>query len=140
MNFNPVELAVLSKVFEAKNKEVAPGTHSVDLTVKLRVQGQVSKSEDTTAVGTVSVPIYAALALFLDKMTPTKRKRVLGQLGACMQLALLQQGNKSDNLINALDLHEMKESIEKTFKENVPRINCSGRTSVSRLVVEVLEK
>lgn len=53
---------------EIKSMRLLPGTHTVNEIIRISVQGEVKKGDDTEYTPTVEIPLLPTLALLLEKM------------------------------------------------------------------------
>ena len=134
---NDAILVAVSKLLGNNAPVLAPGTYPVNGEVTLRVNGIVTKGEDTEYTPTVDIPLIPTLALVLEKSGIT-RERSIALLTEAMQesLALGQQAH--DSVCDRIT--DIETAIERVRQvtDALPKKTRTGQTRV-RGEIEILE-
>ena len=135
-DLDPVELlalskAVKSKAVEAARRELGPGVHHVDCTV--RVRGSLEIGEDGERSPTASIPVKEVLALFVAR-SGANRGAALKLLRTCLRDALSKGPSAQGAITMAADIDRIFEAEVAELVKGLPPTPVRGSV---RVAVEV---
>ena len=134
---NDAILVALSKLLNNNAPVLAPGTYPVNGEVTLRVQGVVTKGEDSEYTPTVDIPLIPTLALVLEKSGIT-RERSIALLTEAMQEALALGQRAQGAVCDRITDIETALARVREVTDALPKKLRAGQTRV-RGEIEILE-
>jgi dihydroxyacetone kinase-like predicted kinase len=136
----PATLAALGKLVAEAAKEqrdeLAPGKHTVDEIVTLKVDGTVSVSADTTRAPTCSIPLLPTLALMAKRMG-IQRESAFEILRSVMTEALSLGKDATTELLAQSGVEEAMEKIQEEIIAKLPRTPAKGKVVVDGTAMAV---
>ena len=139
MNLTAATLTALAKTFadEAKKarKSLAPGEYAADATVTVEVSGTVSVSEDETYTPTTSVPVKAALALFM-RYSGVTGPAAMDALTRAMTEAVAMGAKGAETIPEVADIEAAEAKVIAGLKALPPKSR-AGKVRVKATLAEV---
>ena len=129
-------LVAVSKLLSNSTPVLRPGSYPVNGEVTLRVQGVVTKGEDTEYTPTADIPLIPTLALVLEKSGIT-RERSIALLTEAMQESLAMGQTAHCALSHRMNDIETAMARVREVTHALPKKTRSGATRV-RGEIEIL--
>jgi|14BtaG_2_1085337.scaffolds.fasta_scaffold02169_2 hypothetical protein len=128
--FSPAVAATLAQFFaaEAKRHPLEPGTHSVQATISLVLDGVVSRAGAEQYTPTTSVPLKSVLALLIPFLGDN-REQALDIIAKAMAYAITADVKADDVLaLSIKDITQTQNRVTQTLGEMPPKER-AGKTS-----------
>jgi len=130
---------IISKKWKDAELELPVGRTSIDTEFVVRVAGSVSKREDQFISPTVSIPLIATLAFFVDKLG-VDRAKALETLREAISEAMMSDVEESPSIKSRIkEVGRAVAAVKKDLIERLPKMRRTGRVDLDDLLVTVHE-
>jgi hypothetical protein len=130
---------IISKKWKDAELELPVGRTSFDTEFVVRIAGSVAKREDQIVSPTVSIPLIATLAFFVDKLG-VDRGKALETLREAITEAMVADVEESPSIKSRIkEVGEAVAAVKKDLIERLPKMRRSGRVDLDDLLVTVHE-
>jgi hypothetical protein len=130
---------IISKKWKDADLELPVGRTSIDTEFVVRIAGSVEKREDQFVSPTVSIPLIATLAFFVDKLGVEKTK-ALETLRDAITEAMMSDVEESPSIKSRIkEVSEAVAAVKKDLIERLPKMRRAGRVDLDDLLVTVHE-
>lgn len=138
MNLNQIEKLAVAKAMAKKEADEARdgigiGKQSVDF--YLHVSGELSVAADTEKTPTVSIPLYATLAIALKK-AGVQAENILALIESSVIEAIAKDQSMNDELSDSIE--KICDHLKTRFAETLPKTPVRGAVKAN-LTVEKIE-
>ena len=128
MNMTASQVVALAKgikeaAVKAASDQLAPGVHEVSFLV--RIEGALTKSEDTLKVPTCRTPWLAAFGLFL-KRSGFQRDKAVRDLMECIREAIAMDESAAEALYAEVGIKEIEDQLKAEYAK-LPKIRAAGQ-------------
>jgi len=131
--------ALVAKVWKNADLELEPGTHFVDETFLVHINGTVVKQNDAMVAPTTSLPLITILALFCEK-SGICRDHALRMLKEAI-IEAMESGTTTKNAqikTRMNDVESAVKAIKTDLIAKLPKQRRSGRVITKDLQIEVV--
>jgi hypothetical protein len=128
-----VAKAIADKAAKAAREEIQPGLRIVDF--YLHVHGDLAIAQDTEKTPTVSIPLYATLAIALKK-AGVQAENILSIIESSVSEAIANDTKVNDGISEQVE--QICDHLKTRFAETLPKTPVRGAVKAN-LVVEKIE-
>jgi len=129
---------LIAKCWKNEAVTLAPGKHSIDEVLTIRLTGTVVKQSDGTVAPTVSIPLIPTLALFWEK-SGIARDHALRMLKESILEAMANGKNPDERIETRMkDIETAVTAIRQKLIAELPKMKRTGAVVTKGLQVEVL--
>jgi len=136
---NSTVQGIVAKKWKDHDLELPVGRTSIDSSFVVRVAGSVVKREDQFVAPTVSIPLIATLAFFVDRMGLDKGL-ALSTLREAITEAMKADVEESPAIkAKMTEVAEAVAAVKKDLIAHLPKMRRSGKVDLDDLLVTVHE-
>lgn len=130
---------IVAKKWKDLDVELPVGRTSIDTSFVVRVAGSVQKRENQFVAPTISIPLLATIAYFVDRLGIGK-DQALTTLREAVTEAMTQKVEESPAIkAKMADMESAVAAVKRDLIEKLPRLRRSGRVDLDDLLVTVHE-
>lgn len=130
---------IVSKKWKDAEVQLPVGRTSIDRAFVVRLAGSVQKREDQMVAPTISIPLLATMAYFVDRLG-LQRDQALATLREAITEAMTRNVEESPSIrARMAEMETAVAAVKRDLIEKLPRLPRSGRVDLEDLLVTVHE-
>ena len=132
-------MGVVSKKWKDAELELPVGRTSIDTSFVVHLAGSVDKREDQFVAPTISIPLLATMAYFVDRLG-LERDEALTTLREAITEAMTQNVEESPAIkARRAEMESAVTAVKRDLIGKLPRLRRNGRVDLDDLLVTVHE-
>ena len=136
---NSTIMGVVSKKWKDAELELPVGRISIDTSFVVHLAGSVDKREDQFVAPTISIPLLATMAYFVDRLG-LERDQALTTLREAITEAMTQNVDESPAIkARMAEMESAVTAVKRDLIGKLPKLRRNGRVDLDDLLVTVHE-